>query len=258
MEPYFFESNNNKLFAVYHPPRIDCQLNIGVLLCNPLHQEQIRCHKLYQTVANQLSKIGFHVLRFDFYGTGDSEGTKSQFTVTEAIRNVQSAIIEFRDGCDLEKVLLWGVRFGATICLLTSTIIDVEGMILWNPIISGKSYLTELKKNRQRWLNGSFAKNKQANRNELDIEGFIWSKELIEEMIQINVHNVDVKKSLILGNDVDVLKEKLIIMSNRGVKYFQSTHNKFWTKQDGEDENTLVPKQELEVIQNWLKDNYLC
>ncbi len=256
MEHYFFESNSQKLFAVYHPPKPEKERNVGVLLCNPLHQEQIRCHKLYLTIANQLSNEGFHVLRFDYYGTGDSEGRKDQFTITKAIENVQSAINEFRDGCDLNKVVLFGVRFGATVSLLTAKQYKVDGIILWNPMISGKNYVTEKKEEYQKWLSGSFAKNKKIDQNALDIEGFIWSQELINEINQIKVQDEIASKAFILSNEDDVLRSHFRIEELQAVKFFQSTQNKFWTKSDGEDENTLVPKKELEVIQDWLKKNY--
>lgn len=256
MEAYFFESHKHKLFGIYHSPKSDKYTGTGILLCNPFAQEQIRCHKLYLSLADELSREGFHVLRFDYYGTGDSEGSKSDFRIATALDDIQSTVSEFKEGCELNSIFLLGGRFGATLSMLYAQDNNIDGMVLWKPLLSGKQYINEIKGNYKKWLNGSFAKQKIRHKSGLDMDGFTWSKELIVEISNINIDKITDKKALILSNEIAPLKAKLDCHNPDNVTFFESTKDKFWVKQDDVDENTLVPKQELEVIKQWLINNY--
>jgi uncharacterized protein len=45
-----------------------------VLLLSPGTKGRVGPHRLYRKIALRLVRLGFHVLRFDFHGLGDSEG----------------------------------------------------------------------------------------------------------------------------------------------------------------------------------------
>ncbi len=105
----------------------------------------MRAHRAFRQLSLSLSKIGFHVLRFDYSGTGDSAGDATAFGMTESVADVGIAIDELRDTADLERVLLLGMRLGGSIAAL-STIErdDVSHLVLWDPVFDGPSYVDEL------------------------------------------------------------------------------------------------------------------
>ncbi|MBK7659827.1 MAG: hypothetical protein IPJ28_12035 [Betaproteobacteria bacterium] len=61
-----------QLFAMLQPAGGAAPRQHGVLLCNPFGQEAIRAHRLVRVLGDRLAAAGFAVMRFDYYGTGDS------------------------------------------------------------------------------------------------------------------------------------------------------------------------------------------
>lgn len=49
----------------------------GVVLCNPFGQEAIMTHRGWRYLATALAANGMPALRFDYHGTGDSDGDES-------------------------------------------------------------------------------------------------------------------------------------------------------------------------------------
>ena len=54
----------------------------AALFFNPYGQEAIRTHRLMRVAADRLARQGVDVLRFDFFGTGDSPGTDEQADIS--------------------------------------------------------------------------------------------------------------------------------------------------------------------------------
>ena len=93
MEIFYFGSNNS-LFGIYYPPEIIQDKKVGIVICNPFGQESIRCHLSMSLLAQLLSKKGFYVLRFDYYGCGDSLGGKKEGTIERWLDDIKTAVEE--------------------------------------------------------------------------------------------------------------------------------------------------------------------
>ena len=75
MEPFYFgPAGGRRLFGVFHEPPASRRRGCGVVLCYPLGTEYTSYYRAYRQLALSLAENGFHVLRFDFRGCGDSEG----------------------------------------------------------------------------------------------------------------------------------------------------------------------------------------
>ena len=71
MRPFYFGDSEEALYGVYHSPQGEHR-DEGVVLCAPFGQEAMRTHRALRQLATLLTKRGYHVLRFDYRGTGDS------------------------------------------------------------------------------------------------------------------------------------------------------------------------------------------
>jgi pimeloyl-ACP methyl ester carboxylesterase len=92
-----------------------------------------------------LAKKGFHVLRFDYRGTGDSTGTLDNVTADAWLDDVGLAVQELRDTANLNKVTVIGLRLGALFAGLGACRrTDVDRLVVWDPVLSGESYASEL------------------------------------------------------------------------------------------------------------------
>ena len=145
MNPFYFGSSARPLFGIYHlpkgPPR-----SLGVVICPPLGQEYMRTHRALRQLALQLTKVGFHVLRFDYSGTGDSAGADTDASLTSWLDDVATATEELKDTAGIRSVSLAGIRLGATLAYLAGRERqDVESVVLWDPVVEGGSYLKEIR-----------------------------------------------------------------------------------------------------------------
>ncbi len=158
MQPIYFGKAGKQLFGAYHLPRGRRRaVDAGVLLCYPGVQEYMRTHWAFRKLASLLVREGFHVLRFDYHGTGDSAGTGDQGRVAQWCADIRSAAAELQDLGSVSRVSVVGLRLGAALAALTAHDgLEVRDLVLWEPAIDGRSHIRELE-SIQRISFGSFA-----------------------------------------------------------------------------------------------------
>jgi pimeloyl-ACP methyl ester carboxylesterase len=105
----------------------------------------MRAHRAYRQLSLLLSRTGFAVFRFDYYGTGDSAGASHQIDLAQWSDDLANAIEELKDTAQLEQVSLVGLRLGASLALeISKCRDDVHTVVLWDPIVDGAAYVREL------------------------------------------------------------------------------------------------------------------
>lgn len=118
----------------------------AVVLCHPFGQEYVRAHRSMRKLAEQLCQQGFTVLRFDYFGTGDSQGPSSDVSFAGFVSDVDSAIDEIKETAEVRSVALVGLRLGAAVAaslLGGDRRRDIDRIVLWDPTIRGRSLLDE-------------------------------------------------------------------------------------------------------------------
>ncbi len=148
MQVSYFGSVERPLLGLYHPPEDGGERNAAVLLCPPAPQEYMGSHWALRKLAARLAGAGFHVLRFDYYGTGDSGGDSSAGTLEQWREDVTTAMEELRDVAAVRRASVVGFRLGAT--LAAQTAIRVRDLVLWEPVVTGAAYLEELRASHAR------------------------------------------------------------------------------------------------------------
>lgn len=63
-----------RLFGMLHRPATPHKSGAAIILLSPGVKTRIAPHRLYIAMAERFVSLGYMVLRFDFYGLGDSEG----------------------------------------------------------------------------------------------------------------------------------------------------------------------------------------
>jgi uncharacterized protein len=144
--PIRFGQPARQLFGLYEAPHVSAARGESILLCAPFGQEAIRSHRLFKVLADRLCREGFHVLRFDYFGTGDSAGEGEEVSIEGFIADVLMANNELanRSGCTSTSWM--GLRLGASVAALASARVPnkLARLILWEPITDGAAYLREL------------------------------------------------------------------------------------------------------------------
>ncbi|MGF1561308.1 MAG: serine aminopeptidase domain-containing protein [Geminicoccaceae bacterium] len=146
MTPLYFGSSERRLFGVYHAPALASPRVPAALLCAPFGQEAIRSQRIYRLLAEQLSRHGAPVLRFDYTGCGDSAGACEAGSLSTWAEDIASAHQELCDMSGATRILWLGLRLGASLALHTSSTKRVQpaGLVLWEPVIDGARYVREI------------------------------------------------------------------------------------------------------------------
>jgi len=151
MRPFHFGKSQSPLFGIHHPPAAAPSGGGGrpgaVLLCNPFGQEAIRAHRIYALLAGKLSRLGMHVLRFDYTGTGDSSGEVEDGSQAQWIEDIVEAHDELAAAAEVNRITWVGLRYGATLAVLAAEKLarPVADVVLWDPVVSGAAYVAELR-----------------------------------------------------------------------------------------------------------------
>lgn len=156
MNLFFFGSSGRQLFGAHHAPPATAHARGAVLLCPPWGLEYLVSHRIFRRLAVRLSEAGYHVLRFDYYGTGDSAGERDEGDLTAWEADANVAADELSDISGIATIATIGVRLGGAVAWrLATTRVDVHTTLLWDPIVHGTSYLREMEAAQSeidRWL----------------------------------------------------------------------------------------------------------
>jgi pimeloyl-ACP methyl ester carboxylesterase len=145
VNPFYFGSSKRPLFGIHHPPTSADIRESGVVLCPPIGQDYMRTHRALKQLAQQLTKAGFHVLRFDYFGTGDSGGESVEADLEQWVANVGDAVEELKDTAGVGVVSLVGIRLGAALATVAASgRADIDRLVLWDPVVKGPAYVEEL------------------------------------------------------------------------------------------------------------------
>lgn len=159
MIPIRFGPLSRQLAGVFHPAATRRTPSTGVLLCPPLGQEAVRLHRLYRVLAERLAAAGFHVLRLDYFGTGDAAGEDEDGDLEGWQGDVWCAQQELLKRTNCQRTLWVGARLGGSVAALASLnrpeAEHAHGsgrgerqaphhLLLWEPVIDGPAYLKEL------------------------------------------------------------------------------------------------------------------
>ena len=144
--PFYVDSHGQPLFAWLHHPESSACLNHGVLLCAPLGYEQVHAHRSWRVLASALAAAGFPVLRFDYHGTGDSAGVdEDPDRLATWLANIRDAKAWLQETFGCSKVSMIGLRLGATLAMQTAANEEIDSLLLWAPVVSGRHYVREMK-----------------------------------------------------------------------------------------------------------------
>lgn len=143
--PFFFLNEGERLYGVLHDPGGEMRRE-GFVFCSPLAEEKLWAHRLLVNFARLLARRGYSVLRFDYRGSGDSEGDFQDVTIETMISDTHAAVSTLKERIgSLRAVNLLGLRLGASVAALAAAAMDqVKALVLWEPVVDGEAYARAL------------------------------------------------------------------------------------------------------------------
>lgn len=143
-EPFFLDASPGKRFCLYHSPAGDTPLNQVFIYLHPFAEEMNKSRRMAALQAKAFAAMGFGVLQIDLYGCGDSAGDFGEAT-WEIWKNDVEFAYQWLIQQGFTSVHFWGLRLGALLALDYAGKAETGSakFILWQPVINGKSFLTQ-------------------------------------------------------------------------------------------------------------------
>ncbi len=254
IQPFFFGTPGQQLYGCYHPATQTH--DFALLLCPPLGDEYVRAHRANRLLAARLARAGVPVLRFDYYGTGDSMGVDTDATLAQWHANIVQAIDELKRRSGLKRVMLAGLRLGAALALLASVgRADVVGAALWEPVINGAAYLAELREAHEHKLFYIASASPPPASSSSELLGFSFSPSFLREIEALDLLSITAKPAprilLLEQSEGEHMPSFRAHLANLGAALTHQVVDDpvIWAE---DPDKALVPAQVLQAIIAWV------
>lgn len=188
MRARFFGPPSGRLFGVFDEPATDDASDLGVVLCYPHGADYDTAFRAFRLLGTRLARAGFHVLRFDYLGTGDSSGDIDDASVSQWIADVVAAVHELRSSHELREVSLVGLRLGATLAALAAAECQgVNRVVLWEPVIDGREYVAAQRALHRAWVGDEVRNGREALDTEEDLLGYRLTERLRRDLESVSL-----------------------------------------------------------------------
>lgn len=143
-ESFFLKASSGERFCLYHRPHPDRECRGVLIYVHPFGDEMNKSRRMAAIQARAFSAMGLGVLQIDLFGCGDSSGE-----FADARWNIWSQDLilakNWLENRVTAPISLWGLRLGALLALDFARNLEnaLDKIILWQPIISGESFLTQ-------------------------------------------------------------------------------------------------------------------
>jgi uncharacterized protein len=116
-----------------HPGRAATDPPPGVVFFHGFTGDRMESHWLFVKCSRALDRAGIASLRFDFWGSGESEGEFQQATLESEIADAEDAVDFMRreGGIDSNRLALLGLSLGGAIATLIAEPVHARALVLW-------------------------------------------------------------------------------------------------------------------------------
>ncbi|HWZ47109.1 MAG TPA: hydrolase 2, exosortase A system-associated, partial [Herbaspirillum sp.] len=142
--PFFLQAVPGERFCIYHAPHPEIACRGAFVYVHPFADEMNRSRRMAALQARAFAEYGYGVLSIDLFGCGDSSGETGDASWEAWKSDLELAVRWLEDRLPV-PVGLWGLRLGALLALdfIHDNPDRISSLIVWNPIVSGKSFMTQ-------------------------------------------------------------------------------------------------------------------
>ena len=245
--PTVFYSEGHQLVGIRHYPENPAEK--AVVMCHGYTGNKSENKRLFVEMAREFARNETMAFRFDFFGSGDSEGEFQETRVSHNIQNLKDALLTVRK-MGFRKIIVLGISMGAATAILTLVDEKVDGLILW-------STLPDFRRLFEQYTNGQL----EGDLKKVDvIEHDGW---LVERGFVLEALSFDVQKSF-----ARLSLPKLIVQGDQDGPLFREGFEAFKKITAGPARFVKIPgahhtydtakhrKQVISETINWLRQTF--
>jgi esterase/lipase len=151
----------------------------GVVFFHGFTGDRIESHWIFVKCARALAEAGIASLRFDFYGSGESEGTFREMSLQGEIADAEDAIAFLRkqNGIVSDRIGLTGLSLGGTVAASVAGSGQARALVLWSAVAHTDRLRNALRRS------GKAIPDAQGN---LEFDAREISAQALEEMVKVD------------------------------------------------------------------------
>ncbi|MBO3809180.1 MAG: alpha/beta hydrolase [Candidatus Brockarchaeota archaeon] len=118
--PIFVNVMGGRIHGVMHVPNVTPAPT--VVFCHGFTGNRIETHRLFVRAARKMSREGIAAVRFDFRGSGESEGEFEKMTVSSEISDLNGVLSFLLERSEVarDKIGVLGLSLGGAVSILTA------------------------------------------------------------------------------------------------------------------------------------------
>lgn len=250
-------NNGQKIFGVLHLPK-GVENPPCVMICHGLGGHKTGRFRVYVDLAEALIEEGIAVFRFDFRGSGDSEGNFGEMTLNGEVSDALAALnyLKTEKRIDSNKIAVFGRSLGGAVAVLSASQFGrIQCIALWAPLFNGDQWKREWAK-----VKGGIAsehESKELRRINGQIAGLNFYAELFEMRIDLALKELrDVPLFIIHGE-----KDDLVTIRHSELYVDERRHSdeetKFIRLPEGDHDFSYTDERlfAIEETTKWFKEN---
>jgi uncharacterized protein len=143
-EALVLDNQGQKIFAVLHLP-LHVSFSPVVLMCGGYAGNKCSKFRLSVRLSQALAKRGIASLRFDYRGTGDSEGEFEELTLESQVSDALCCLnyLKSHTQIDANQIGILGRSLGGMIAVLTTRDFpSIKSLVLWSPVFNSEPWQT--------------------------------------------------------------------------------------------------------------------
>jgi uncharacterized protein len=132
-----FPNPRRKLLrGMLHRPAGSRGRSPAVIFFHGFTGDRMESHWIFIKCARALAQEGIASLRFDFYGSGESEGTFYEATLQSEIADARAAVrfMQRQKGIDSARLGLCGLSLGGCVAACVSRAANARALVLWSAV----------------------------------------------------------------------------------------------------------------------------
>lgn len=161
-EAITLENHGEKIFGILHRP-IHLQKVPAIVICSGFAGNKCGKFRIFVTLAKELAKRGIAVFRFDYRGSGDSEGEFKDITLEGKTSDTLKSLHFLAGDSQIDplRIGLLGRSLGGAIAILAARRFQsVKSLALWAPVFKSDPW-------RELWESFTFNQKLDQSKREL-------------------------------------------------------------------------------------------
>lgn len=204
-ESVVLTNEGQKIFGILHLP-VGVVNPPCVLICHGLGGHKTGRYRVYVELAEALVRTKIAVFRFDFRGSGDSEGAFSEMTLTGEVGDAIAALkyLQTEKRIDGNRIGVFGRSLGGAVAVLSSASFGaVKCISLWAPLFNGDQWKNEWARVSQGYA--SEHESHELRRINGQVAGLNFYSEMFDMRIDQALKSLDKVPFLIIHGEKDDL-----------------------------------------------------